>query len=411
MKADKTEHRDRARDGATAAKRTQALAKAARERASQTLALSRDLLQSSDARFRALVIIGRFTAHSAIIFVLVLAIILAGLGLGAASRSSRAATLSSPAGPAQTQATARSPVILAPSGGSRVFSPNTSFQQAGATGEDVSVIVRNVVLDTAKPVEVRTGVVTYTVSPGDNVETIAQRFGLLPTTIVWSNKDVEDNPDILRVGQVLNVLPVDGIWHTVQSDDTLSGIAEKFKVSVDDILKSPLNNLADGGNLLPGTKIVVPGGVKPYVPRVVEVQTRRAPAAGQGYAGPAPSFAANGNFGWPTRGVISQSYAWYHRGLDIANGIGVPVSAADGGYVTYAGWSPVGYGYMVQVDHGNGFSTLYAHLSQWYVDPGQAVARGQIIGAMGSTGNSTGPHLHFEVRYGGAPVNPLVYLP
>jgi murein DD-endopeptidase MepM/ murein hydrolase activator NlpD len=394
---------------AALAGRTQALAKAARERANQTLDLSRDLLQSSDARFRALVIIGRFTAHGAIIFVLALVLILAGLGLGATSHNSRAASAPSPAG--TVQAAARSPVILAPGSGSRVFSPNGAFQQAGATGDDVSIIVRNVVLDTAKPVEVRASIITYTVRAGDNVETIAQRFGLLPTTIVWSNKDVEDNPDILRVGQVLSVLPANGIWYTVQSDDTLSSISEKFKVKVDDILKSPLNGLSAGSNLLPGAKIVVPGGVKPFMPRVVEAQANRAPAAGQGYAGPAPNFAANGNFGWPTRGVISQGYAWYHRGLDIANAIGIAVAAADGGYVTYAGWSPVGYGYMVMIDHGNGFSTLYGHLSQWYVDPGQAVARGQIIGAMGSTGNSTGPHLHFEVRYGGAPVNPLVYLP
>jgi murein DD-endopeptidase MepM/ murein hydrolase activator NlpD len=191
----------------------------------------------------------------------------------------------------------------------------------------------------------------------------------------------------------------------------LSSIAEKFKSDIEDIVASPLNELGGGSNLLPGNRIVVPGGVKPFVPRVVEAQTGRAPATGRGYGGPAPGFATSGSFGWPTRGFISQGYWWGHRGLDIANGIGVPVAASDGGYVTYAGWSPVGYGYMVQIDHGNGFSSLYAHLSQWYIDPGQAVARGQIIGAMGSTGNSTGPHLHFELRYGGVPQNPLVYLP
>jgi murein DD-endopeptidase MepM/ murein hydrolase activator NlpD len=388
------------------AARTQAL----RERASRTLAASRDFLRSEDARWRALIVVGRFTAHSAIVFVLLLAVILASLGLGAATNSGRPSSLAAtPAG--TSQPAARSPVILSAGGGGRLFSPGGNFQQAGASEQDVSVIVRNVVLDTERPVEVRTSIITYTVRPGDNVETIAQRFGLLPTTIVWSNKDIEDNPDILRVGQVLNVLPLDGIWYTVQADDTLSSIAEKFKANVDDIVTSPLNNLSAGSNLLPGTRVVVPGGVKPFVPRVVEAQTGRAPATGRGYTGPAPGFATSGSFGWPTRGFISQGYWWGHRGLDIANGIGVPVAASDGGYVTYAGWSPVGYGYMVQIDHGNGFSTLYAHLSQWYVDPGQAVARGQIIGAMGSTGNSTGPHLHFELRYGGAPQNPLVYLP
>ena len=387
--------------------------RAARDQAARTLSASRGLLESEDARYRALVVVGRFTAHSAIVFVLVLAVILAGVGLGATSRSAnRAAGIAvTPATSSSTSASVSSPTILLPSGSGRLS--GSGFQQAGATEQDVSVIVRNVVLDTAKPVVARIGVISYTVRPGDNVETIAQRFGLLPTTITWSNRDVEDNPDILRIGQVLDILPIDGVWYTVQSDDTLSGIADKFKAKIDDIIKSPLNNLTAGSNLLPGVKILIPGGVKPFVPKVVEVQSSRAPApaAGTRYNGPAPNFTAGGNFLWPTQGVITQGFWYGHRGIDIANAIGIPVRAADGGYVTYAGWSNVGYGYMVMIDHGNGFVTLYAHLSQWYVDGGQAVARGQIIGAMGSTGNSTGPHTHFEVRYGGVPQNPLIYLP
>jgi murein DD-endopeptidase MepM/ murein hydrolase activator NlpD len=109
--------------------------------------------------------------------------------------------------------------------------------------------------------------------------------------------------------------------------------------------------------------------------------------------------------------MLTQGYYAYHRGLDIANAIGIPIAAADSGYVAYAGWDNTGYGYMLLINHGNGFQTLYAHLSQYYVDPGQAVARGQVIAAMGSTGNSTGPHLHFEIRYGGVQQNPLFYLP
>ncbi len=390
------------------AKRTQAVVQAARREATKTLDASRAVFQSEDARYRILVVLGRFTAHTAIVLVLVLAIVLAGLGLGEASRARTASTntLATP----NAQATSRSPVIVNPGGG-RLF---TNFQPAGATEGDESVIVRNVVLDTQKPVTVRTGIITYTVQAGDNVETIAQRFGLLPTTIVWSNRDVEDNPDILRVGQQLNILPVDGIWYTVQNDDTLSSIAGKYKAETESIIASPLNDLTAGANLLPGQQIVIPGGIKPFVAKAVEAPRqsgRAAPQAGTSYTGPAPNFAAGGNFGWPTRGYISQGFWYGHRGIDIANAVGIPVAASDGGYVSYAGWSPVGYGYMVQIDHGNGFTTLYAHLSQWYVDPGQAVARGQVIGAMGSTGNSTGPHLHFEIRYGGVPQNPLVYLP
>ncbi|PJF48955.1 MAG: M23 family metallopeptidase [Chloroflexi bacterium] len=391
--------------------RTQRLVRLAHQRATRTVSNSRALLRSEDARWRVLIVVGRFTAHSAIVCVLVLAVILAGLGAGAAGRSGAAAiAVPTPSGAAQGRG--RSPTIL--TGGSILAAPGGLFSPlpaVGAANQDSSLIVRNLVFVAAKPAESRTGIITYTVKPGDNVETIAQRFGLLPTTIVWSNREIEENPDMLRVGQVLNILPVDGILYTVEANDTLSSIAERFKAKVDDILNSPLNGLANGANLLPGMRIVVPGGVKPFVPRVVQVDARRAPASDSAYAGPAPRFTAGGAFAWPTRGYISQGFRYYHRGIDIANAIGIPIYASDGGYVTYAGWSNVGYGYMVQIDHGNGFSTLYAHLSQWYVDPGQAVSRGQIIGAMGSTGNSTGPHLHFEIRYGGAPQNPLVYLP
>jgi murein DD-endopeptidase MepM/ murein hydrolase activator NlpD len=118
----------------------------------------------------------------------------------------------------------------------------------------------------------------------------------------------------------------------------------------------------------------------------------------------------NGSFAWPTNGAMSQPYWLGHRGLDIAGAAGTPVVAADAGVVIFAGWSTTGYGYAVEIDHGNGFSTLYAHLSAWHVSPGRAVARGQIIGAMGSTGNSTGPHTHFEVRYRGQRLDPLAYL-
>ncbi|MCL6509857.1 MAG: peptidoglycan DD-metalloendopeptidase family protein [Anaerolineae bacterium] len=390
--------------------RTQRLAQEVRERAAWAALASQEFLRSEDARWRALIVVGRFTAHSAILFVLALAVILAGLGVGAAGRSGAAASVV-PAPAGVTQTTGRSPIILS-SGGAFISpgGPALQSRSVGAASQDSTLIVRDVVFAVAKTAEARTGIITYTVKPGDNVETIAQRFGLLPTTIVWSNREVEDNPDVLRVGQVLNILPTDGILYTVEANDTLSGIAERFKADVEDILKSPLNKLASGANLVPGMRIVVPGGVKPFVPRVVQADVRPSPASGSGYAGPAPRFAASGAFAWPTRGYISQGFRYYHRGVDIANAIGVPIFAADGGYVTYAGWSNVGYGYMVQIDHGNGFSTLYAHLSQWYVDPGQAVSRGQIIGAMGSTGNSTGPHLHFEIRYGGVPQNPLVYL-
>jgi murein DD-endopeptidase MepM/ murein hydrolase activator NlpD len=350
----------------------------------------------------------RIAVHGAVVLALILTAALILISTGSASRGRAVALVVSNNG--QARPANRSPVILSEPSQPVAFLVQP-FGAARAEAPERALIIRGVTFAQSQRSEARAGIITYTVQPGDNVETIAQRFGVLPTTIVWSNSEVEENPDLLRVGQELTILPVDGILYTVKANDTLSGIAERFKVKIEDIIRSPLNNLSDGANLVPGMRIVIPGGVKPFVPKVVRPQAARQPAPGRRYVGPAPSFFASGAFAWPTRGYISQYFRTYHRGLDIANAIGTPIAASDGGYVTYAGWSNIGYGYMVQLDHGNGFSTLYAHLSQWYVSPGQSVARGQIIGAMGSTGNSTGPHLHFEIRYGGVPQNPLLYLP
>jgi murein DD-endopeptidase MepM/ murein hydrolase activator NlpD len=110
-------------------------------------------------------------------------------------------------------------------------------------------------------------------------------------------------------------------------------------------------------------------------------------------------------------GKITQGYWWGHRALDVGAPTGSAVLATDGGYVSFVGWTDIGYGYLVILDHANGYSSYYAHLSQMYVMVGQRVERGQVIGAVGSTGNSTGPHLHLEIRYNGVEQNPLVYLP
>jgi murein DD-endopeptidase MepM/ murein hydrolase activator NlpD len=110
-------------------------------------------------------------------------------------------------------------------------------------------------------------------------------------------------------------------------------------------------------------------------------------------------------------GTITQGYWYGHRAIDIGAPPGSAVLATDGGFISFAGWTDVGYGYLIVVDHANGFATYYAHLSNLYVMEGQAVDRGKVIGAVGNTGNSTGPHLHFEVRYEGTQQNPRAYLP
>ncbi len=370
--------------------------------------LVRTYFGSEEIRWRVLVTTGRYTSHVAVIVVALVAMLLAGAHLGG----------SAPA--FQPQITINGAEGQGSSGGGpgggRIYSPNELQTYFSLVNQDGGLLTRQVLPDTSEPAEVRSGIITYTVQSGDTIETIAARFKLLPSTLVWSNKDVEDQPDQLSIGQVLNILPVDGIYYEVQPDDTLSDIADRYKVKPEDIVSFPLNNLGGGANLLAGAMVVVPGGVKPYVAPVVadtsggETSSSSSSSGGGGYSAPVNA-TAYGNFVWPTNGFITQYFGAYHSGLDIANAIGIPVAAADGGYVAYAGWDNTGYGYMILINHGNGFSTLYGHLSYYYVDTGQAVARGQLIAAMGSTGNSTGPHLHFEVRYGGVPRNPLFYLP
>lgn len=246
---------------------------------------------------------------------------------------------------------------------------------------------------------------SYVVQAGDTVLAIAQKFGLQPETIQWSNSGLEINADLIRPGDQLQILPFDGAIHIVAPGDTLSSLAEEYSVTITDITGYPGNGLADtAAPLVVGQQLVVPHGVKSV-------------AAQQyfGYTGggvPSTAKLGSGNFGWPTSGSINQPYWGGHPGVDIGAWTGAPVAAADGGYVALAtgGWNG-GYGNHVIIDHGNGFVTLYAHLNSIYVRGGENVVRGQQIGSVGNTGNSTGPHLHFEIRYQGSPQNPLSYLP
>jgi murein DD-endopeptidase MepM/ murein hydrolase activator NlpD len=271
-----------------------------------------------------------------------------------------------------------------------------------ATDDQGLALVRAAVPITLIPERQRIDIITHTVKSGDTLYGIAQKYKLSAETLMFAN-GLETNPDLLRLGQQLTILPVNGILHTVKKGDTLDKIAKTYKVATSTILNYPLNHLDQRNPVIAvGQKLVVPGGYKAMP--VQQAQIFRGPV-------PAGARRGTGRFVWPTAGYVTQGYKPYHLALDIARAIGTPVKAADTGYVVAAGWSNDGYGNNIVIDHGNGYQTQYGHLNRIYVKVGDSVGRGAVIGQMGSTGNSTGPHLHFEIRRNGARLNPLSFLP
>ncbi len=254
----------------------------------------------------------------------------------------------------------------------------------------------------------RDSVVGYTVELGDTVSSIAQQFGISINTILWANNLTARS--LIRPGDELSILPVSGLIHTVKSGDTLSKIAQAYSVSEDEITNS--NRLS--GVLKINDDIIIPGGVKATV---VAAAPSITPSTGIGIISDlvkstnAPEASTtSGSMLWPTEGHrITQYFSWSHTGLDIANKQGTPLYASEGGTVEFSGWSN-GYGYNVVINHGGGKKTRYAHASQLFVAVGDQVVRGENIAAMGSTGWSTGPHIHFEVIINGVRQNPLNYI-
>lgn len=253
----------------------------------------------------------------------------------------------------------------------------------------------------------RAEIIEYTVEDGDTLSTIAQKYNISQDTIKWAN-DMQDK-DSIKPGQKLKILPVSGVAYTVKSGDTLESIAKKFDTGSQGILDFPFNDVPDDQRLQVGQLLIVPDGVPPEAKATPRPQKQILTPSG-----PTTTFSAPGgaNFMWPTTfQMISTYFAWWHPGIDMANRAAPAVAAADGGTVIVAGWPDnYGYGNRVMIDHGNGYQTLYAHLSNIYVSVGQRISRGQAVGQMGSTGRSTGTHLHFEVRYKGIAVNPLAIL-
>lgn len=247
----------------------------------------------------------------------------------------------------------------------------------------------------------RDKIVDYSVQSGDTVSSIAQKYAVSEDTIRYAN-DLGKN-DKLKPGQIIKVLPMTGISHTVKPGDTIYSIAKKYSAEPQALVDFPFNTFANDETfeLAVGQTLIVPEGVPPKeAPSAIA--RRRTPDAG--------SVVASGNFAWPASGELSQGFFWYHPGIDIANRGAPDVLAADSGTVEYAGCTGGGYGCHVIINHGNGSKTLYGHFQKIYVDVGQGVSRGSSIGKMGSTGRSTGIHLHFEVIQNGVHVAPLSVL-
>jgi murein DD-endopeptidase MepM/ murein hydrolase activator NlpD len=204
-------------------------------------------------------------------------------------------------------------------------------------------------------------------------------------------------------------LPTNGVSYKIAKNDTLAKIATKLNSDTAKIID--FNRLVDQSDIQVGQIIIVPEG-KPYVAPLPPVKPKLA-SINQIFKGPVieDNEPDNGKMLWPngcTR--ITQYFGWKHTGLDIACPAGTPIRAAEDGVVYLVEYKNTGYGHHIRIDHGGGKATVYGHMTTMYVSVGESVKRGQVIGLEGSTGHSTGPHLHFEVRLNNKVTNPLSYI-
>ena len=353
----------------------------------------------------------RATAHVSIIALALFAIVLSGAGIPT-PRNAMGSPVDADGAPSLNAASSTVPKT-APS-------PTPTLSNGEPQPSDSDTIARLPLLHTTFPDRVRAQVETYVVQPGDTVFDIAARFGLFPESVVWSNREgLMDAPWLIQQGLELFILPVDGVYHTVRSGETVAGIAAEYGVEPKD-LYNEWNDLDEGEQPRDGQQLVVPGGQgdevawqpPPEYPAPGPSGYSYGICSGASFTGPG----ANGWFVLPTGSP--RVSGWYfrdprnpgHIGLDYACRLGDPIYASDNGVVTIAGWNG-GYGIMVELNHGNGFVTRYGHFNGLAVGCGQAIYQGQLLGYCGSTGYSTGAHLHFEIRHNGVPQDPQGYLP
>ncbi|MGC9394554.1 MAG: peptidoglycan DD-metalloendopeptidase family protein [Anaerolineae bacterium] len=355
--------------------------------------------------------VGRYSAH--------LSILVLALLIGMAGRIALT--------PISVAVTPEASVMSLPVAAEPVATPTTSVTGTlpiwQGTNQVARAVFRMAQPRTDIPERVRLEVITYTVQSGDNIFLIAERFKLSAYSIAWSNMEtLQGSPWLIQPGLTLFIPPVDGAYHTVMAGETLDSLAEQYEVSAV-VLDNVWNELEPGVALYEGQQLMIPGGVgedveweapppDPVMPGVYAASGSWGACGDVAVSGPG----ATGWFVLPTG-----SYAvsgWYfgdprnpgHIGLDYRCRLGDPIYAADNGVVVFAGWSG-GYGNLVRVRHGNGYETYYAHFSSFAVGCGEAVYQGQVVGYCGSTGWSTGPHLHYEIRLNGVPQNPQLFEP
>jgi murein DD-endopeptidase MepM/ murein hydrolase activator NlpD len=355
----------------------------------------------------------RYAGHAALVLIVVAAVLLARAGFLALPNGAggEGGFLAQAAEPTATEISSFGLEDLPPFSGGPLLS---------------AIVQRRVDGHTEVPSRPRLDIIKYVVQEGDSLFGIAERFGLKPETLFWGNYDqLNGDPHALQPGQELDILPVDGASYVWHAGDGLNGVAKFFGVEPQDILDWPGNNLEPGMDLdnpsiAAGTTLVIPGGQREVPtwrsPRITRANPGVARILGPGacgavYDGPT----GTGAFGWPTPLHYLSGFDYNpglgHPAIDIAGDTGHGISASDTGVIVYAGWNDWGYGLVVVIDHGNDWQTLYAHLSQVNVGCGQSVFQGNLIGLMGCTGNCSGSHLHFEVRYGDGFVNPWNVLP
>ncbi len=290
--------------------------------------------------------------------------------------------------------------------------------------EDVPIDSSEQLAPDGFPSEPRQHVLKYTVQPGDALFLIAETFSLDPNTIFWANTEtLNDNVHLLHVGVELYILPEDGVYHLSDGTQSIAQIASQYSVTPGDILYSEYNDLKDyDSTYVPpaGLRIVIPGGRREYISWQAPIRTGTESGSsnpeGRLHPGSCREFytgtGGSGDYTNPLGSTpyrVTSGFAPWHPGVDFASDRDTPIYAAETGVVVFAGWHRDGYGDMIILDHGNGWTTYYAHLDERFVGCGDQVSKGQYIAQMGMSGNASGIHLHFEIRENDVPQNPYSF--